>query len=144
MKMKGIILTLSIARKGSMTVLIPMKSSSSYVPKNSRIPYYALLRQRNPFHVDKTGADGGGVPIGFSDRRHKMALARKRVTDEEFMFAVKQRRKEKRKEIKRRRKYLLKLNAQNKRRWVVNKESKKYNADKVGSVGQRIALKFIY
>ena len=47
------------------------------------------------FNVDKTGADGIGVPIGFSDRRHKMALARKHVIDEQFMFAVRQRRKRK-------------------------------------------------
>ena len=45
------------------------------------------------------------------------------------------------KEIKRRRKYLLKLNAQNKRKMSGNIMGKqKYNADKVGSVGQRIAL----
>ena len=97
MKMKGIILTPKHSEEGKYDGTNTDEERSSYVPKNSRIPYYALLRQRNPFHVDKTGADGGGVPIGFSDRRHKMALARKRVTDEEFMFAVKQRRKEKRK-----------------------------------------------
>ena len=115
--------------------------NNNYKSYNPRIPYYALLQQRSPFHVDKTGADGSGVPIGFSDRRHKMALARKQVIDEEFMFAVRLRRKEKRKEIKRRKKYQLKLNSQNRRKSSNALNAKdKFNKDKIGTVGQRIAL----
>ena len=102
------------------------------------------VRKRKPFVIDKAGSNGHGVPIGFSDRRHRLSMIRHQKEQRAFYEIVRQRRVERKKQIRRkqRAKSPSNLRKRKKKKSMKSELEAELIAKKMaqGSVGTRIAL----